>query len=329
MSQQLLKFNQFIAQRKVLFSHLLALILGLLMADLAQLYFKRFIFSKTSSLQKVPKRKKTSSGETSSIRKTTKKPLKIVSRNLFDYEGLIPSPLVPESSLSALEEKAVLSTLPIRLVGTIVYTEKDLSLATVQGHNNAMEATFRTGENITPQARLLYVVRDKIFIDNLSTKKIEFIKNQGATSSLSFGPNTSSSSLRSKSNSLSSRSVSPSSSSYSNLSKQIAPNKFKINRKEILKLTKNLGQLLKLAKAVPNKDKNGKINGFKLVYIKPNSPFTVLGLRKNDVIHAVNGKEVTSPAQAMELYQKLQKSDYLELTLGRNAKKEKMSYNLE
>ena len=205
-----------------------------------------------------------------------------------------------------------------------------MSLATVQGHGNAKESTFRVGENITSNAKLLYVVRDKIFIDNMRSKKIEFIKSKStsSSSSLAFGRGRSGS-TRSNfgSSSKSSGGPSPSAPSYKNLSQQIAPNKFTINRKEILKLTKNLGQLLKLAKAVPNKDKNGNINGFKLVYIKPNSPFTVLGLRRNDIIHAVNGKEVTSPAQAMELYQQLQNSDYLELTLGRNNRREKMSYN--
>ena len=247
---------------------------------------------------------------------------KVASRNLFNYKGLIPAPIAPENSLSTLEQQATPSTLPIKLIGTIVYAQKDLSLATVEGHGNEKESTFRVGENITSQARLIYVARDKIFIDNLSNKKIEFIISDVSSSSSISG-------ISGRGRSYKSSGFSKESSlSNSKLSKQIANNKFKLNRRELLKHTKNLGQLLRQAKAIPNKNRKGDINGFRLVYIKPNSPFTAMGLRKNDVIHAVNGKEITSPAQAMELYQKLQNSDYLELTLGRNNKKEKISYTI-
>ena len=153
MSELLLKLNEFIAQKKNLFSHLLALLLGLAAADLAQVRFTQFLLSKTSSLSQKPKRRPPPPGDTSLPRKTTKKTLKVTSRNLFNYEGFIPEPLAPESSLSALEEKAVPSTLNIQLIGTIVYENKDLSLATVQGHGNAKEATFRVGENITSQRK--------------------------------------------------------------------------------------------------------------------------------------------------------------------------------
>ena len=328
----LLQFSQFVTKRKVLVSHAFALCIGLLMADVVHLYIKHFLNAKISS----PKKRTPSKigTKTKSYSRKGKSYQKTLSRNLFSHEGFIPAPIAPESSLSTLEQQAVPSTLPIKLIGTIVYTQPEMSLATLQGHGNNRESTFRVGENITSQARLVYVVRDKIFIDNLENKKIEFITAEEFSSSLSFTPKSSrqSPSRRSGGGSPSSAVSSSSKSaskSYSKLSQQISKNKFKISRGELLKHTKNLGQLLKQAKAVPNKGSNGKINGFKLVYIKPNSAFTALGLKKNDVIHAVNGKEITSPAQAMELYQKLQTSDYLELTLGRNNQKEKLSFNIQ
>ena len=97
MSELLLKLNQFIVQKKALFSHLLALLLGLALADLAQIHFTQFLLSKTSSLSQKSKRKPPPSGDTSVTRKTTKTPLKVISRNLFNYEGFIPEPLAPKA----------------------------------------------------------------------------------------------------------------------------------------------------------------------------------------------------------------------------------------
>jgi len=80
----------------------------------------------------------------------------------------------------------------------------------------------------------------------------------------------------------------------------------------------DLRDVLESAKMVPV-IKDGTVTGHKIVALKPGSNYEKLGLRKGDVIQAINGEPVTSPQQAMELYQNLKKEESTHYEIRRSA----------
>ena len=73
----------------------------------------------------------------------------------------------------------------------------------------------------------------------------------------------------------------------------------------------------------------GKIDGFRFVSIQPDSIFSKLGFKPGDIIKSVNDEEVTSPTQAMEMYQSLKSSDQLNLSVTRDGRDETFDYRIE
>ncbi len=58
-------------------------------------------------------------------------------------------------------------------------------------------------------------------------------------------------------------------------------------------------------------------SGFKLYAIRPDSPLAIVGVHNGDILHRINGFELTSPDQALALYTRLRSTDHLTLDLTR------------
>ncbi len=66
--------------------------------------------------------------------------------------------------------------------------------------------------------------------------------------------------------------------------------------------------------------KNGKVVGFKLRRFRADSPLALLGAKRGDIIHSVNGKDLTSVDKALGAYQGLRTSNDLTFSITRNGK---------
>ncbi|MCB0357383.1 MAG: PDZ domain-containing protein, partial [Bdellovibrionales bacterium] len=103
------------------------------------------------------------------------------------------------------------------------------------------------------------------------------------------------------------------------------------SRGDLDKYTSDLPSILKQARMVPNiiPGSGGKIDGFRFVSIQPDSIFAKLGFKPGDIIKGVNDEAVTSPTQAMEMYQSMKSSDRLNLNISRDGKDEVFDYTIE
>jgi general secretion pathway protein C len=109
--------------------------------------------------------------------------------------------------------------------------------------------------------------------------------------------------------------------------KKTGPNSYEVQRSAIDSLLGNMGALAKAARIVPE-TKDGKSAGFRLLSIKPDGPFGLIGLQNGDVISAINGLEMTSPDKALEVYTKLRTANHLSVGLERNGQKLTEDYNI-
>jgi general secretion pathway protein C len=75
--------------------------------------------------------------------------------------------------------------------------------------------------------------------------------------------------------------------------------------------------------------KDGAIEGFKFVTIRQNSAFKKLGFSQGDVITAVNGNPLSSPAEAIKLFNVLKNAKRFQVQLTRGGQASSMNYQVD
>ncbi|MCA9696584.1 MAG: hypothetical protein KC431_03580 [Myxococcales bacterium] len=97
-----------------------------------------------------------------------------------------------------------------------------------------------------------------------------------------------------------------------------------VDRKFVEKLLANPAQLTKQARIVPAV-RDGETKGFKFYGIRPGSLPKLLGLKNGDLLTEINGTQLQSLDQAMDLYTKLRRASHLSVVIerkGESVKKE-------
>ena len=232
-------------------------------------------------------------------------------RNIFNRDHLIPKPFgLDKEDFQEEEGVPVLTHLPIKLLGTIIHSVKDRSVATIQVRGKDVHAVVKE-EEVDNMFRVREISRYKMIFRNLQTQKLEYVEIK-EKDKLKIGV------LKRKSN-------------FSSAGTSSEPTEFKFKRAEIDKYLKDLPKVLQDAKAVPyiTPGSGGEVGGFKLIAIKPGSIYEKLGLKRDDIIQGVNGETVDSAQKAMELYQVLKNSDEISLEIGRNGETKILNYTLE
>jgi general secretion pathway protein C len=105
-------------------------------------------------------------------------------------------------------------------------------------------------------------------------------------------------------------------------------NRFGVPRSTVDNALNNLSQLATEARVVPAFE-GGKPVGFKLFSIKPGSLYSKIGLQNGDVINRINGYEMSSPEKGLEVYQKLKDSANITVDVKRRGKGMTLDYTIQ
>lgn len=98
-----------------------------------------------------------------------------------------------------------------------------------------------------------------------------------------------------------------------------AMNNCTVDKAFVEKLMANPAQLTKQARIVPFVE-DDVTKGYKFYGIRPGSLPKLLGLKNGDLLTSVNGHELQSIDQAMDLYNKLRRASHLSVTIDRKGK---------
>jgi len=101
-----------------------------------------------------------------------------------------------------------------------------------------------------------------------------------------------------------------------------------ITRDLLTSYTKDIDKIWKDIGIVQNKS-NGKLNGFKINFVKKGSDFEKLGLKRGDILKAVNAEELNSLSTAMNFFKDINNIENLTLTVERDGKSEDMEYEIQ
>jgi len=108
----------------------------------------------------------------------------------------------------------------------------------------------------------------------------------------------------------------------------VGPMERKVDRAVLDSALANPAKFARSVRVKPYK-KRGKVTGFRVRRVKRSSPFYKLGVRKNDIIHSVNGIELTSMDGALEAYQRLRNEDNLVFSLTRKGRHQDLTIHID
>lgn len=237
----------------------------------------------------------------------------ISNRNLFSSTGVMPTAITAVKQDDKKENDPVPSQLPIAIVGTLVHSDPNKSIAALSLKTKNKTGSFSVGSDVEGMATIERVERNIVYIRNSSNGMLEYIERGQVGSKVNFDA---------------SRET-----SLKPVSKDVistAPNQFTISRANLLKYTNDLSSVLMQARAVPNRDPStGEINGFRVLDMQPGSIYEQLGLQRMDVIKGVNGEPVDSIQKAMELYNTLKNGTQVKMQIERGGKTDTFSYDIK
>lgn len=237
----------------------------------------------------------------------------IITRNLFSSKGEIPPELLPKGEVAKPKDnEPILSTLPLSLIGTLVHSNPEKSIAAIELKSKNQIASFSPGKEIDSLAKIEKIQRGKVIIRNLSADRLEYIEMKDVNK-VTFDTK-----------------PKVEADTKSSVIQKAGDNKFEIKKSDLDEKLKDIQSILYQARAVPAKRPgSGETYGFRLLEIQPDSIYTQLGLQVMDVITAVNGNPVTSTQQALEMYQALRNSPNIKLSVERGGKTEELAYTVK
>lgn len=237
----------------------------------------------------------------------------VTNRNLFSSSGVIPDAITANRASSVKKDAdPIPSNLPLNLIGTLVHSNPEKSIAAIEVKSKSMTGSYITGAEIEGLAKVEKVERNRVYIRNNNTGAMEYIEMKMANK-VSFDASKAAAPVAKTGNEVVSTGA----------------NQFQIKRADLLKYTNDLSSVLMQARAVPNRDPNtGEINGFRLLDMQPGSIYEQLGLQRMDVIKGVNGEPIDSVQKAMEMYNALKNGTQVKLSIERGGKTDTFTYDV-
>ncbi len=231
-----------------------------------------------------------------------------------------PEPEIREPELPEFDPAAepVRSALRVRLLGTMIASPRELSLATIEDQTTRDSATWMVGD-VLQGARILEIERERVIV--LANGRREFIDGTaGAGPAIAAKPAPQRPAVAAR--------VGPKGGpELGSTIRATSENTYEVPRAEIDNTLSNLNSLAMKARIVPA-FKDGKATGFKLFSIRPNSLYSKIGIQNGDVIKRINGYDLNSPEKALEIYTKLKEATRIDLELERGGTTLRKTYNI-
>jgi len=221
----------------------------------------------------------------------------IVARNIFGAAEM-PSDAVKSREMKKEDIEALAPTsLKIVLLGTVTGSVEN-ARAVIEDSGKKMQGLYRVGDTIQ-NAVIQKIIRGKVVLrvgdkdEVLAMESQEPVRGTGLTTRPSHTGDT-----------------------------------ITLARSDIHESLQNINKLLTQARIRPYL-KDGKADGFVLSYIKPNSFFTQLGLKRGDIIKRINNKPINTPEDAFSFYKSVESGEPLSMEIIRGGQPATINYQFK
>jgi type II secretion system protein C len=246
----------------------------------------------------------------------------ILGRNLFNSEGVFPDEKKidrsnQKSAVFDIEAACQTSTLGIELLGTIYLGRgrKSGSVATIQEKGFSQADVYQVDDIIigNEQASIIAIEPRQVILNNSGTKECLKLKKPSRSSS----SNASSSSTKQGD---SGRITTPD---------PTEAGEYTLEASYVEKqVGEGGGKILTQGRLVPfNKD--GQMQGFKMIGLKSAGLFAKIGMKNNDVITQVNDTSLLQPDQGFAFYQAFENETEITINLIRNGQPMSVKVNVK
>ncbi|MBM4379073.1 MAG: general secretion pathway protein GspC [Deltaproteobacteria bacterium] len=252
-------------------------------------------------------------------------------RPRMDLEGLaritgLPVPRPEPEVKEPTEEQAVDMTgepvktsLRLKLLGTLVASNPDWSIASIVDVPTMKTGTYMVGHPVGGVATVLEILRNRVVIlYNGRREYIDATTGDGSGAPPPPPPVAAAPAPQAKE---------PGTAVTGNGIRATSDNEYEVPRAEIDKTLSNLNDVAMQARIVPA-FQDGQAKGFKLFSIRPDSIYTKIGIQNGDVIRRINGFDLNSPEKALEVYSKLKEANRIDIEVERNGSVLRKTYNV-
>lgn len=227
----------------------------------------------------------------------------IAERSLFGgtSKGSIAAP--PEQD--ALDDMPVaVKSLGLKLVGTAVAGKREDSSAVIEDLSTRKQEAYREGDRVK-QALIKRILRHNVIINAGRRDEVLTMEPEESTGKRAAPARKARARRR------------PTSSSS-----------IRLNRDDLEAQMADLNDLMQQVRIRPFME-GRRPAGFLVSNIKPGSLFSKMGLRNGDVIKGINGETITTPDQAIELYESLMEGGEIALEIKRGRRQQNLRYEIE
>lgn len=219
-----------------------------------------------------------------------------------------------EEDLESLPE----STLPLKLLGTVVQVSGKRSFAIIQDTSTREQQIHFVDDEIQEGTTITSVTRNRVVL--LRNGREEILEKDEDQSQTSRPRERSrpASTARSKIAGKSSEGIAV---------RKVGDNSFVMDRREVEGVLQDFNKLLTKIRVVPHFS-DGNPDGFKVFNIRPGSLFASLGMVNGDIIKRVNGLDITGPEQALQMFQQLRDENQVTVDLERFRKNLTLQYEI-
>jgi general secretion pathway protein C len=243
----------------------------------------------------------------------------LAARNMFCSSCVPEAPAVDAET--PVDPNAVpITSLPLQLLATNVARKEEHSFATIRNTATSFQGAYWKSYEIPGAGKVERIAGGHVDFHNASTNRIERISLLDTAR-----PPASPASPVARTE------PAPPSADGSELDgsiKKIAEDSYEIERALVNDLLANPMSVARDARIMPSRGTNGQPGGFKLYAVRPASVFARLGIRNGDTVTSVNGLDLSSPDDALEVYTKLREASHLSVSVIRRGKPMTLSYNI-
>jgi type II secretion system protein C len=256
----------------------------------------------------------TLSGDTTKSRKEAVAKLLVVA-NMFCPSCTAPEPepgqqLPTTTAMPGIPVGTVASKLPLMLLATMESDDPEYSMATILHTDSNVLAPYAVNDTVRAGVTVTQVARGRVVLRN--GPQLEYLDigvappPQSATAPAPAAAPV-------PEGDENSREIEGAAESISCDGEM---NSCTVDRAFVEKLLANPAQLAKQARIVPAV-RDGETKGYKFYGIRPGSLPKLLGIKNGDLLTSVNGHQLESLDQAMDLYNKLRRASHLSVTIER------------
>ena len=230
----------------------------------------------------------------------------IIRRNMFDSTkvGMVAAPEEGETGNK--------TSLPLILLATMVATPEQFSSALIaedKGDDGAMG--YGVGDSVIGEATVHRIEQKRVILKR-NDGELEYLAMDDAKLPEAKSGAEAKSSKAGK---------------WDGVEKE-GETKFTIDEETFNKILENPDKLANQIRAVPHTDDNGVVDGYRLSGIRRSSLFRKLGIKNGDIVHSVNGNELTSVSSALQAYESLQNERNFNFEVTTRKKKKTYEYEV-